>query len=84
MQIIYSSKFTRQYKKLAPNIQALTEIKEEIFKNNPFDSRLKTHALSGSFEGLHGFSITYSVRIIFRRHGDTIIFLQIGYHDIYD
>jgi len=84
MQIIYSSKFERQYKKLPLDIQKLAEIKEAVFKINQFDPRLKTHALVGSLQGLYAFSITYSIRIVFKKDEDDIVFLQIGNHDIYD
>ncbi len=84
MRIIYSSKFARQYKKLPPDIQALTEIKVAIFRLDQSDPRLKTHALSGSLDGLQAFSITYSVRILFKRYDNIVVFLQIGDHDIYD
>ena len=84
MQILYSSKFERQYKKLPLDTQKLAETKEAVFKINQFDPRLKTHALSGSLQGLYSFSVTYSIRIIFKRDGDDIVFLRIGPHDIYD
>ncbi|MFH1979820.1 MAG: hypothetical protein ABII99_02115 [Patescibacteria group bacterium] len=47
MKILYLPKFTKQYKKLPNKIKKLSEIKEIIFRNNPFDPKLKTHKLQG-------------------------------------
>ena len=84
MQIIHTTKFARQYKKLTPDVQEIAESKEAIFTLNPFDTRLKTHQLSGPLEGLYSFSVTQSIRIIFKKYEDCIIFLRIGTHNIYD
>jgi addiction module RelE/StbE family toxin len=86
MQILYLSKFVRQYKKLAQNVQNLAEKKGRIFRLNPFDSRLKSHKLSGEFEGFYAFSINFEYRIIFDfdTTKDVARFYQIGTHEIYD
>ena len=85
MRIEHLSRFARQYKKLPREIQELAEKREQIFRDDPFDPRLKTHKLSGEFEGYYAFSINFSYRIIFE-FGDTNIiwFHQIGTHDIYE
>ena len=54
----------------------------DIFKNNPFDARLKTHKLSGKLKDLYSFSIGYDLRVIFFFYNDNQIVLQdIGKHD---
>ena len=65
MKILYLPKFTKQYKKLPNKIKKLSEIKEIIFRNNPFDPKLKTHKLQGRLNGFCAFSINYQYRIIF-------------------
>lgn len=58
--------------------------KEAIFKKYPFAKTLKTHKLSGKFSGYYAFSIDYNYRIIFRyMKKDTIVFVAIGDHSIY-
>ena len=47
MEIRYSSKFKRQYKKLSKEVKVHAEKREVLFRKNPFDSRLKTHKLHG-------------------------------------
>ncbi len=85
MEILYSPKFVRQLKKLPKEIQALAGRREDIFREDPFDPRLKTHKLSGVLDGFFSFSINYSYRIIFKFIDSSVVhFHQIGTHDIYD
>jgi addiction module RelE/StbE family toxin len=85
MEILYAPKFVRQYKKLPKKLQEAAERRENIFRKNPFDSRLKTHKLSGHLEGFYGFSIDFSCRIIFDFADEgTVRFYEIGTHDIYE
>jgi len=84
MQILYSPKFARQYKKLPRTIQERAEKKEALFRKDPFDPRLKTHKLSGPLEGYLAFSINVSYRVIFDfADSDTARFYEVGTHDIY-
>jgi len=85
MEIIYSSKFAREYQRLPRNIQVMAEQLEIIFRVDPFDPRLKTHKLKGKFSGFLSFSIGYRYRIIFEFAKDkkTIYFHSVGDHDVY-
>ena len=86
MEIIYYSKFEKQFNKLSREIKKLTLEKEEIFKIDPFDPRLKTHKLHGKFDGYLAFSINYNYRIIFSytENKKDVKFHSIGTHDIYE
>ena len=84
MQIYYSPKFLKQYRKLTLMIKEIMEEKEEIFRNDPFDQRLRTHKLKGKLEGYYAFSINNSYRIIFEFVGSNIEFSRVGKHDIYE
>lgn len=84
MKIYYSSKFTREYQKLPLKIKGIAEKKERIFRNNPFDEKLKTHKLKGCLNGFLSFSINRKYRIIFEFiNSDTVWFHSIGNHSIY-
>ncbi|HLD70636.1 MAG TPA: type II toxin-antitoxin system mRNA interferase toxin, RelE/StbE family [Negativicutes bacterium] len=84
MKIIYSRQFQKEYEKLPALLKEKVEKKESVFRNNPFDTRLKTHKLSGQFEGFWSFSIDYRYRIIFELKGESsAIFHIIGDHSIY-
>lgn len=83
-EILYSSKFVAELRKLPKALLMLAIKKEKIFKDNPLHPSLRLHALQGKLKGLWSISITGSYRIIFQRqaNGD-ILFISIGKHDIY-
>lgn len=84
MEIIYTRKFLKIYKKIPTKVKVLAENKEKIFRSNPHDSRLKTHGLSGELDGRWSFSINYQYRIVFRYvENDKVQFLVIGTHAVY-
>ncbi len=85
MRILYSAKFARQYKKLPATVKDKAQIRETVFRKNPFDPMLKTHKLSGSLKGFYSFSIDQSYRIIFDLDGaETARFYEVGDHSIYE
>lgn len=85
MIILYSPKFGREYKKLPEEIKRVAETKEVVFREDPFDPRLKTHKLTGALAGFWSFSVNHSYRIIFDFSDEnTVQFYRIGTHDIYD
>ena len=86
MDIIYSQKFSKEYKKIPDNIKKLAEDKEVLFRKNPFDLKLKTHRLRGKLKIFYSFSIDYKYRIIFEFSKDKkkVYFHLIGKHDIYN
>lgn len=86
MEIIYSPKFAKEYKKLPSNIKDIAENNFLLFKNDPFDMRIKTHKLKGRLKVLYSFSIGYKYRIIFEFSSDKKVayFHMIGNHDIYN
>ena len=85
MRVLYHPKFVREYKKLPNNIKDQAEEKEKIFRDNPFDPRLKIHKLKGPLSGFWVFSINHKYRIIFDFADiNTVHFYSVGDHDIYD
>jgi len=88
MEVLYSSKFIRSYKKLPEKVKKLAEEKEKVFRQNPFSPELKTHKLHGKFKGkiekYWSFSVGYKYRIVFRFTDKNIVrFYLIGTHRIY-
>ena len=85
MEIIYSAKFAREYKKLPLKVKLIAEKRESLFRNDPYDIRLKTHKLQGGLSGFYSFSIGSKYRIIFEfgKDKNTIFFHSAGSHDIY-
>ena len=84
MKIEYSSKFLRQFKKLPKEVQESAVKCEKLFRENPFDVRLKTHKLHGTMQEYWAFSISYNYRVGFTLiNGNLSRFHAIGSHDIY-
>ena len=84
MIIKISPKFEKSYRRLPDEIKKKAKEKELIFRENPFNSCLKTHKLSGRDKNCWAFWVDYSYRIkfIFLSKRE-ILFLDIGTHDIY-
>jgi mRNA-degrading endonuclease YafQ of YafQ-DinJ toxin-antitoxin module len=54
----------------------------EMFRENVFDNRLRTHRLKGVLSDYYAFSISYSDRIVFRILDDGgVLLVDIGSHD---
>jgi len=84
MKIIYSSKFEREYRKLSVSVKGLAEIKEKIFRANPFDPSLETHKLKGKLSSFWVFSINKKFRIVFEFiDNNEVWFHSAGDHTIY-
>ena len=84
MEIEYSSHFTMAYERLSLRVQRFAEKKELIFKDNPFDLRLKTHKLHGKLKSFYSFSINSKIRIVFKFiNREKVVFLDVGDHNIY-
>ncbi len=87
VQVLYSPRFTRAYEKLHPELKRLVVDKIKLFEQNPFDSRLKTHKLSGGLKGSLAFSVDYRMRIIFwfdEKNAQIVYFDSIGDHSLYN
>jgi mRNA-degrading endonuclease YafQ of YafQ-DinJ toxin-antitoxin module len=58
-----------------------------IFKQNPFDSRLrshKIHKLSARFSRvIYAAEIEADLRVVFYIEGNTVVTVDIGSHDLY-
>lgn len=85
IEVSFSSSFRRAFKK---RIKGNTELeskfwaKIEIFTNNPFDSSLRTHKLSGKLKDLWSFSVGYDQQVIFYfTDGGNAVFIDIGNHN---
>ena len=85
MQISYSARFEKQYRKLSAIVKLLAEEKEIIFRKDQFDVVLSTHKLHGKLKGFYAFSINNKYRIIFEfENTSNIKFHYVGTHDIYE
>ena len=85
IEVAFSSSFIRAFHKQmksTPKIRSQFDEKLQIFLDNPFDPRLKTHKLSGKLSEIWSFSISYQLRITFSFiESNKVIFENIGNHD---
>lgn len=85
MDIIYSSKFQKSFRKLDAKLKKQSVNKIKLFQKNPANPVLKTHKLYGILDGLWAFRINYEYRILFVFEKDgSVTFLNIGTHSIYE
>lgn len=80
----YSSIFIKSLKKLPKEQLENLDKKEKIFREDPFDPRLKTHKLKGELGEFYAFSLSYHWRVVFHYENDeTVSFDYIGTHSVY-
>lgn len=74
--------FDKAFARLPNDLQRKTLALLDKFIKNPHDPSLGTHKLHGKLEGKSSFSITNSIRVIYKRIGkEIVLLLDIGYHD---
>ncbi len=85
MEIVYSQDFIKSAKLIPKPIQNKLAALLEIFKNNPFNPKLRTKPLTGPLKGIYSFRITRDWRVIFIFFNPETIFLLEAAHrkDIY-
>ena len=86
MEVSFSDSFKKVFIKRvnSPELESEFWKRLEIFIENPFDSRLKTHKLSGKLRNLWSFTIEYDLRLVFYFTKDKpkkAVFIDIGTHD---
>jgi mRNA-degrading endonuclease YafQ of YafQ-DinJ toxin-antitoxin module len=86
MEISFSNSFKKTFEKKVKGNKDLEEkfwTKISIFLINPFDSKLRTHKLSGKLKELWSFSIENDIRVIFffTDNQTKAVFTDFGSHD---
>lgn len=86
MEVSFSDSFKKAFRKRIKDtyIEQLFWDRLEVFINNPFESKLKTHRLSGKLKELWSFSLDYNLRVVFYFTKDKpkkAVLLDIGTHD---
>jgi len=86
MTIYVYPRYNRSYKKLDLQLQRLADERVALFRRDPFDQRLDTHALHGKLKKQWSFSVDQRYRILFEfldKQKKEVVFLDIGNHSIY-
>ncbi len=72
----------KKIKRKDEKVFKLFRTRTKIFVADPFDPRLGTHKLKGRLLGRYAFSLTESLRVIFRfKTPTTILLIALGSHD---
>ncbi len=81
MQIIFSRKFEKLFKKQSPKIKREFYKRLELLEKDPKNRILKIHKLSGSLKGKYSMNVSGDVRVIYEIiDGQVYFFLLIGTH----
>lgn len=82
-----TQRFWESFYDLSPHQKDTTRRAWKIFKQNPFDPRLrphKIHQLSAHYgRTIHSVVIEGDLRVVFYVEGDLVVTVDIGTHDIY-
>jgi mRNA-degrading endonuclease YafQ of YafQ-DinJ toxin-antitoxin module len=82
-----SRAFWRNFSKLSTHQQQIARSAFRIFKENPFDARLrshKIHKLSARYgRTIYSAEVEADLRVVFYVEGDLIVTVDIGSHRIY-
>ena len=86
MEVSFSDGFKKAFKKRIKATKSEQDFWDrlELFINNPYNTQLKTHKLSGKLKGLCSFSIGYDLRVVFYFTKDNpvkAVLVDIGNHN---
>jgi mRNA-degrading endonuclease YafQ of YafQ-DinJ toxin-antitoxin module len=83
-----TEKFWTKFYRLTPEQKSSCRKAWLIFKENPFDTRLRSHKierLSSQYRRtIYSAVIEDDLRLLFYLEGETVISLLVGTHDIYE
>ncbi len=84
MEILYTKRFQKHYKKLDSYIQTRVKSSIRIFQENPWDTKLRNHPLEWEYIGYRSIDVTGDFRIVFAELSDDtyelIELIDVGTH----
>lgn len=83
MKILYRRRFQKQLAKLQRHQKMAVADAIILFGGNPFDPKLKNHALKGDMLGRRSILAAFDLRIVFEEHDGyaLVIMLAVGSHE---
>ena len=85
ISLVWDAGFKRSYKKrIGSNAFLKKKFWDaiDVFCQNPFDTKLKTHKLTGKLKDLWAFSVSHDCRVIFKfTDSETALLIDIGSHE---
>jgi len=83
MKVAFHPNFIRIFKKLPVALQEEIRQKISLFEQDQANISLKNHKLHGKLKNYYSFSVNYSYRILYKKHGKIVVLAEIGTHDMY-
>lgn len=84
MEIEFSARFRKQYKRANEKIKNAFRQRLKLFKQDPYSPLLKNHPLTGNYKEYRSVNITGDWRALYREHKEEekiiIIFQMLGTH----
>lgn len=81
MEVVYSHRFKKQYKKFPTELRAKVIERIGIFMDDTMNPLLNNHALAGEYRACCSINVTGNVRIIYEVQEDgTILLIAVGTH----
>lgn len=82
MKISFHKKFKKQFLKLSSSDKKAVIETIKTFQEDPFDPKLKNHALKGKLKNERSISVRFDLRLIYKEISGLheIIFLRAGQH----
>ncbi len=81
MEILYTNRFKKDYKKLSQQIQKIVKEKIVIMQSNPMHPSLRTKKIKGS-KDIFECSVNMGIRITWQYENQDILLRNVGEHDI--
>jgi len=86
-QFSATPRFWKSFKKLPDNQKKSAKRAWQIFKQDPFDPRLRTHKINSLSSAMkrtvYAVEVEGNLRVVFYIDGDCIVTFNIGSHDVY-
>lgn len=80
MIIVFHKDFTKKFKKLSSKVKGKFNARLELFEIDEFDPTLNNHSLTGKYMGYRSINVTGDLRAVFKRDGESVIFVNINSH----
>jgi len=81
IKIEYTKRFRKQYSRLNPKIREQFKKRQRLWLNDPYNTQLHLHMLTGEYAGLYSINVTGDIRALYEKIDDTyVIFGFIGTH----
>ena len=80
MRIHFSTRYEKEYRRLAAKVQQQADDRIRLFLSHPFHPLLNNHPLGGKFQGCRSINVTGDYRALFEARGEIQLFIRIGTH----